>query len=68
MGALDRERETAVRIRSSLKVAERLGIKLDGAPCPYVRHRGTDWRRPGGPLTCGICHPPAPGVPIGEPR
>lgn len=36
-------------------------------PCLYPAHRPTDWRRDGGgPLTCGVCHPPAPGVPIAE--
>jgi putative DNA primase/helicase len=34
-----------------------------GSPCPYDRHRVTDWRlAEGGPRTCGICHPPVPGV------
>jgi hypothetical protein len=28
--------------------------------CPRSpAHRETDWRRPGGPLVCGVCHPPA---------
>jgi len=29
------------------------------APCPYPRHRPSDWVTPIGPLVCGICHPPA---------
>lgn len=33
-------------------------------PCRYERHRPTDWRgRDGGPVVCGVCHPPAPSVP-----
>jgi hypothetical protein len=33
------------------------------APCPYGAHRPSDWRAAdGGPVVCGVCHPPAPGV------
>jgi hypothetical protein len=28
-------------------------------PCPYERHRPTDWRLAvGGAVTCGVCHLP----------
>ena len=28
--------------------------------CPYPRHRGFEWSKAdGGPIVCGICHPPA---------
>jgi hypothetical protein len=34
-------------------------------PCPYSGHRGTDWRlASGGPLVCGVCHPPAPQLEV----
>lgn len=31
-------------------------------PCGYPTHRWADWRKPGGPWTCGVCHPPATGL------
>jgi hypothetical protein len=35
----------------------------DPSPCPYERHRPSDWRlADGGPRVCGICHPPAAGI------
>jgi hypothetical protein len=40
---------------------------LDGAaaPCPYPDHRPSDWRlTAGGPLVCGVCHPPATGLDV----
>jgi hypothetical protein len=45
-------------------------------PCPMPAHRPSDWRlrsgpgRAAGPVVCGVCHPPAPGLNIarrGEP-
>lgn len=34
-------------------------------PCPYPHHRGADWRlASGGPIVCGICHPPAAGLDV----
>lgn len=28
--------------------------------CPYPGHRPSDWRSvAGGPVVCGVCHPPA---------
>jgi hypothetical protein len=34
-------------------------------PCPYDVHRATDWRlRAGGPVVCGVCHPPAAGLDV----
>lgn len=36
-------------------------------PCPYVRHRVSDWRRsPEHPWVCGVCHPPAVPALVGE--
>lgn len=33
------------------------------AACPYPRHRRADWRlAAGGPVMCGLCHPPAEGL------
>ena len=53
--------------RSSM-AATRLSSLLRGGAdvvCPYPRHRSTDWqRRGGGPVVCGVCHPPAAGVPF----
>lgn len=41
-----------------------VGAVQTGA-CAYPRHRGSDWRlAAGGPLVCGVCHPPAPGLDI----
>jgi hypothetical protein len=38
---------------------------LSGEPCPYPRHRGVDWRlSAGGPVVCGVCHPPADGLSV----
>ncbi len=40
------------------------GSNPDAPPCPYPGHRPSDWRRTdGGSVVCGVCHPPAPGVP-----
>jgi hypothetical protein len=37
----------------------------DGAACPYQDHRRTDWRLcAGGPVVCGVCHPPAAGLDV----
>jgi hypothetical protein len=36
----------------------------DGAACPYDGHRLTDWRLAGGPVVCGVCHPPAAGLDV----
>jgi hypothetical protein len=57
----DADRARAVRARDAhLAIAERLGFGANAAPCPYPAHRGRDWRRrDGGPLICGVCHPPA---------
>jgi hypothetical protein len=34
-------------------------------PCPYPYHRATDWRlAQGGPIVCGVCHPPASGLDV----
>jgi hypothetical protein len=38
-------------------------------PCRYQRHRRTDWQlRAGGPVVCGVCHPPAPGLDVEDVR
>lgn len=35
--------------------------------CPYPGHRGRDWRlAAGGPVVCGVCHPPARGLAVIE--
>lgn len=37
----------------------------DGAPCPYPRHRSTDWRLTAEhPIRCGTCYPPARGIEV----
>lgn len=49
---------------------------VTSAPCGYPTHRWADWRKPGGPWTCGVCHPPAvpdvelrtPGAPVKSAR
>lgn len=48
--------------RSSMGVLAVLGdVQLP--TCPYRGHRVTDWRlKAGGPVTCGVCHPPALGL------
>jgi len=34
-------------------------------PCPYDRHRPTDWQTsPEHAVTCGVCHPPVPGITV----
>jgi hypothetical protein len=69
MTRLDREREAAVATRSSLhllRALQRMGFSRTGAPCPYRHHRPTDWRRTDRDdaiPVCGVCHPPAPGIP-----
>ena len=38
---------------------------VTGEPCPYPDHRETDWRLvSGGPVACGVCHPPARGLDV----
>jgi hypothetical protein len=32
------------------------------APCRIANHAGAFWRAGDGPVACGACHPPAPGV------
>lgn len=42
-----------------------LGGGVLRAPCPYRHHRATDWRlTAGGPVVCGVCHPPAAGLDV----
>lgn len=50
--------------RSSMGALAALGdIQLP--VCPYDRHRLHDWRlAAGGPVVCGVCHPPAPGLEV----
>lgn len=68
-GATVAERESAVvaQVASAFDAAE-LGAcsgtiddaRSDWPPCGYASHRGRRWRlRSGGPVICGICHPPA---------
>lgn len=48
--------------RSSIAAARSLH-GLDVPPCPYDRHRPTDWRLADSTLVvCGICHPPPAGL------
>lgn len=57
--AFDREIASTAAKRSSMGALTALG-EIDWAPCPYPAHRASDWRlRGGGPVTCGVCHPPA---------
>lgn len=66
MGSEQVDREVTAKgvARSSFGALAALGDH-QWAPCPHAAHRPTDWRRAdGGPLTCGICHPPAAGVPV----
>jgi hypothetical protein len=35
---------------------------LRNGPCPYARHRESDWINDVGCSVCGICHPPVPGA------
>lgn len=61
---LDREITAKGTARSSSGAVD-LALELVGElpACPYDRHRSTDWRlAEGGPVVCGICHPPAPGL------
>jgi hypothetical protein len=44
-------------------------VGVTGDPCPYPRHRETDWRTgPEKHWTCGVCHPPAAEWLVGERR
>lgn len=45
--------------RSSFGALRVLGINDNAPACPYPGHRESDWRlRRGGPVQCGVCHPP----------
>lgn len=69
----DRERAQKVGAAANMNVVALLGDTLLG-PCPYREtHEHTYWRLVrvagrtaeivmAGPTTCGICHPPAPGL------
>lgn len=36
-----------------------------GEVCSYPAHRGEDWKlASGGPVVCGVCHPPARGLKV----
>lgn len=60
----DREVAATAAKRSSFAALAVLGDRSSAPPCPYRSHRSSDWRRrDGGPVTCGVCHPPAPNVP-----
>lgn len=65
MTRFDREISATAGKRSSFGALRALGINDDAPPCPYPRHRETDWRLRdgGGPVQCGVCHPAAPNVP-----
>ena len=42
-----------------------LGFVRGTDPCSYATHRGADWMlEEGGPVVCGVCHPPAPGLAV----
>lgn len=54
----------AAALQQQLEKAARATLG-DGNPCPFPRHRPTDWVTPISQLTCGICHPAAaefPGI------
>lgn len=51
----------AARLQRMLEISAAM---MDGPadPCPYERHRASDWRLSAEhPVVCGICHPPAAG-------
>lgn len=53
--------------RSSFGALRALGVNPDPPACPYPQHRPSDWRlRAGGPVQCGVCHPPVDGLDIVE--
>jgi len=67
MGSEQLNREIAAKVaaRSSPGLAA-AALALGRLPtCPYPAHRETDWRLGDGPLVCGVCHPPAPGLDMG---
>lgn len=51
----------AAALQRRMTEAARFVRKLE--PCPYERHRPTDWVTPTSQVTCGICHPPAAAFP-----
>lgn len=51
---------TAKGVARSSSSAARISALFADQACPYPRHRESDWQPlAGGPLVCGICHPPA---------
>lgn len=59
---INREVAAANRVRSSTSALDWLLSLGPLPPCPYEHHRDSDWRLPGHPWVCGVCHPPAPGL------
>lgn len=64
MGSEQMDREVAAYVRARSSMATLLFTGAE--PCPYPGHRDSDWRLPGGRFVCGVCHPPAPGLVLGE--
>lgn len=61
----DREISNRAAARSSMGALACVPAGFEIGPCPYCAHRGDDWQlASGGPMVCGVCHPPAPGLDI----
>jgi hypothetical protein len=59
----------ATNLQRMLELAAKFGGDRPMDPCPYDRHRSTDWRgSEEHPWVCGICHPPAAEWLVGERR